>query len=276
MPDRGNSTIVETTIYAHQRRNRLLFLKGIAVKVLFFTALLVLWQIMFALNIWNELLFPGPLQILATGIAVFQDGSMPAAIIASLQRLFIGYGITLALGIPLGLLMGRVRLVDETLGTLALGLQALPSICWLPLAILWFGLNEVAMLFVVVMGSLMALSLAVRDGVRHIPPLLLRAAKVLGAERSAFYLHVLLPAALPSVLTGARLGWSFAWRSLMAAELLYGAVGLGSTLTVGRELHDMALVVATMLVIIANGLLFDRVFFGSIDKAIRARWGTNI
>lgn len=276
MPETGNSTIVKTTIYARQRRNRLLFFKGIAIKVLFFAALLVFWQAMFALNIWNEMLFPGPVQVLATGIAVFQDGTMPAAIMASLKRLFMGYGITLVLGIPLGLLMGRVRLVDDTLGTLALGLQALPSICWLPLAILWFGLNEVAMLFVVIMGSLMALTLAVRDGVRHIPPLLLRAAKVLGAERSAFYMHVLLPAALPAVLTGARLGWSFAWRSLMAAELLYGAVGLGSTLTVGRELHDMALVVATMLVIIANGLLFDRVFFGSLDKAIRARWGTNI
>lgn len=255
--------------------SRKLLLHGVGVKVIFFALLIVLWQTVSALNIWNELLFPGPLQVLTTAVAVFQDGSMTGAILASMKRLCIGYGISIAVGIPLGLVMGRVRLVDETIGTLALGLQALPSICWLPLAILWFGLNEVAMNFVIVMGSVMALCLAVRDGVRSIPPLLLRAAKVLGAEGGNFYLHVLLPASLPSVLTGARLGWSFAWRSLMAAELLYGTVGLGSTLTMGRELHDMALVVATMLVIIAIGLLADRMLFGTLDNVIRARWGTD-
>lgn len=265
----------EAVVRTNQRRYRQLLLRGISVKALFFAVLLMIWQGASDLNIWNELLFPGPLQVLSTGSAVFQDGSMQAAIMASLKRLFIGYGISIAVGIPLGLVMGRVQCVDETLGTLALGLQALPSICWLPLAILWFGLNEVAMYFVIVMGSVMALCLAVRDGVRSIPPLLLRAAKVLGAEGGSFYLHVLLPASLPSVLTGARLGWSFAWRSLMAAELLYGSVGLGSTLTMGRELHDMALVVVTMLVIIAIGLLFDRLFFGSLDNAIRIRWGTD-
>lgn len=272
----GDQTVMSEAVARTSRElNRKLRLQGFGVKVLFFALLLAVWQTASALDIWNELLFPGPFQVLTTGVAVFQDGSMPAAIMASLKRLFIGYAVSIAIGIPLGLLMGRVRLIDETLGTLALGLQALPSICWLPLAILWFGLNEVAMHFVIVMGSVMALCLAVRDGVRNIPPLLLRAAKVLGADGTDFYLHVLLPASLPSLLTGARLGWSFAWRSLMAAELLYGTVGLGSTLTMGRELHDMALVVATMLVIIAIGLLADRLFFGSLDNAIRSRWGTD-
>lgn len=275
MPGLDNAAISEAVVRISQRRSRLLRLQGISVKVLFFTLLFLIWQGASVLNIWNELLFPGPFQVLATGRAIFQDGSMPAAIMASTMRLLIGYGISIAVGIPLGLVMGRARLVDETLGTLALGLQALPSICWLPLAILWFGLNETAMYFVIFMGSVMALCLSVRDGVRSIPPQLLRAAEVLGAEGSAFYLHVLLPASLPSVLTGARLGWSFAWRSLMAAELLYGTAGLGSTLTLGRELHDMALVVATMLVIITIGLLVDRVFFGTLDHAIRVRWGTD-
>lgn len=275
MPDITSAKKTAGMVRSNQLRTRRELLQGIGVKAFFFTLLALAWQLISALNIWNELLFPGPLQVLTTMAAVFQDGSMPAAIIASMKRLCIGYGISIIIGIPLGLVMGRVRLVDDTLGTLALGLQALPSICWLPLAILWFGLNEVAMHFVIVMGSVMALCLAVRDGVRNIPPLLLRAAKVLGAEKYNFYRHVLLPASLPSVLTGARLGWSFAWRSLMAAELLYGSVGLGSTLTMGRELHDMALVVATMLIIIAIGLLVDRLFFGTLDNAIRARWGTD-
>jgi NitT/TauT family transport system permease protein len=275
MPDITSAKKTAGMVRSNQLRTRRELLQGIGVKALFFTLLVLAWQLISTLNIWNELLFPGPLQVLTTVAAVFQDGSMPAAIIASMKRLCIGYGISIIIGIPLGLVMGRVKLVDDTLGTLALGLQALPSICWLPLAILWFGLNEVAMHFVIVMGSVMALCLAVRDGVRNIPPLLLRAAKVLGAEKYNFYRYVLLPASLPSVLTGARLGWSFAWRSLMAAELLYGSVGLGSTLTMGRELHDMALVVATMLIIIAIGLLVDRLFFGTLDNAIRARWGTD-
>jgi NitT/TauT family transport system permease protein len=271
----GDAAIVETVTRTRQRRGRQRFLRGIVVKALFLAGLLVLWQGASALELWNEMLFPSPLQVLAAVMAAFGDGSMPAAIVASLKRLSVGYGVSVAVGIPLGLVMGRVRLVDETLGTVALGLQALPSICWLPLAILWFGLSEAAMFFVIFMGSVMALALAVRDGVRNVPPPLLHAARVLGADGNAFYLHVLLPASLPSVLTGARLGWSFAWRSLMAAELLYGTVGLGSTLSVGRELHDMALVIATMLVIVAIGLTMDRIFFGSMDRAIRVRWGTD-
>jgi NitT/TauT family transport system permease protein len=243
-------------------------------RLLFLAFLLVVWQIICSLGFWDETLLPAPLLVGQTLLAGIADGTIPAGVLASMKRLFIGYGLSLAIGIPLGMVLGRNRILDDTVGSLAVGLQALPSICWLPLAVLWFGLSEAAMQFVVVMGSFMSVTLAIRDGVKSIPPLYIRAARVLGASGWPFYRWVLLPASLPALLTGAKLGWSFAWRSLMAAELLYGTVGIGSTLTTGRELHDMALVVAAMLVIVAIGLLFDRVLFQSGERYLHRRWGT--
>jgi len=239
----------------------------------FFIALLILWQGICSLALWDETLLPTPVQVWQALAGGVQDGTMAAGVLASMKRLFVGYGLSLAIGIPLGLLLGRNRLLDDTAGSLAVGLQALPSICWLPLAVLWFGLSETAMQFVVVMGSFMSVTLAVRDGVKSIPPLYIRASRVLGARGWFFYGHVLLPASMPALLTGTKLGWSFAWRSLMAAELLYGSIGIGSTLMSGRELHDMALVVAAMLVIVAIGLLFDRVLFQAGERYIQRRWG---
>jgi NitT/TauT family transport system permease protein len=239
----------------------------------FLVLLFGIWHIVSSLGIWEETLLPAPLVVGETLVAGIADGSIPAAVVASMKRLFVGYGVSLLVGIPLGMVLGRNRFLDDTVGSVAVGLQALPSICWLPLAVLWFGLSEVAMQFVVVMGSFMSVTLAIRDGVKSIPPLYIRAARVLGARGWPFYRFVLLPASMPALLTGAKLGWSFAWRSLMAAELLYGTVGIGSTLTTGRELHDMALVVAAMLVIIAIGLLFDRVLFQSGERYLHRRWG---
>ncbi len=205
--------------------------------------------------------------------AGFADGSYPFAIAISLRRLAIGYVISLAVGIPLGLLLGRVRLVQDTVGSVVLGLQALPSICWLPLALLWFGLSERAILFVVVMGAMLSLSLATADGVRNTSPLYLRAALTLGARGWQLYPTVILPAALPAIVSGMKIGWSFAWRSLMAGELLYVSLGLGQLLTMGRELNDMSQVIAVMFIIIALGLLVDRALFASIERRLRERWG---
>ncbi len=205
--------------------------------------------------------------------AGFADGSYPFAIAISLRCLAIGYVISLAVGIPLGLLLGRVRLVQDTVGSVVLGLQALPSICWLPLALLWFGLSERAILFVVVMGAMLSLSLATADGVRNTSPLYLRAALTLGARGWQLYPMVILPAALPAIVSGMKIGWSFAWRSLMAGELLYVSLGLGQLLTMGRELNDMSQVIAVMFIIIALGLLVDRALFASIERRLRERWG---
>ncbi len=270
-----NQARMEKLLKKNIRNSRLAFLQKSGARVIFFAVLLLIWQLLASAGFWSELLFPAPRQVLASLMQSFADGSMPQAVFASIKRLLVGYSISLLIGIPLGLLLGRIKLLDNTLGTLVLGLQALPSICWMPLAVLWFGLSEASMQFVVVMGAVMALILAVRDGVKNIPRLYIRASRVLGATGWKGYVYVILPASLPALLTGAKLGWSFAWRALMAAELIYVSAGLGSTLMMGRELHDMALVVATMLVIIVIGLLTDRLVFGTLEKSIHRRWGVS-
>lgn len=260
-------------IHDASSRERSRVWRGRVARVIFLACLLGLWQLLYGMGMWNEMIFPSPAEVGRALVAGFADGSLPAAVVASLWRLCIGYCISLAIGVPLGLLLGRLRLLDDTLGSVAVGLQALPSICWLPLAILWFGLSEGAMQFVIIMGSLMSITLAVRDGVRGIPTLYLRAAPILGATGWRFYRYVLFPASFPSVVTGAKLGWTFAWRSLMAAELLYVTTGIGSTLMMGRELHDMALVVASMLIIIVIGLIADRLVFRAGEQFVHKRWG---
>jgi NitT/TauT family transport system permease protein len=216
---------------------------------------------------------PSPGQVfgsLRDGIA---DRSLLIAAGVSLRRLLIGYGISLAIGIPLGIWLARSNFADETIGSMVLGLQTLPSVCWLPLALLWFGLNDAAILFVVIMGALLAVTVAVRDGVKNLPPAFLRAARVMGTNPLSIYSEVILPASLPAILTGAKLGWSFAWRSLMAGELLFVSRGLGQMLDRGRELADMSQVISVMLTIVALGLLTDRTIFDPIEQQVRERWG---
>ncbi len=248
-------------------------MKSWQARLVFFVALLAGWEVLFRLRLWPPYIFPSASSVVGSFVTGFADGSYVLAIVVSLRRILMGYGISLAIGIPIGLLLGRVKLVQDTLGTVVLGLQALPSICWLPLALLWFGLSERAILFVVVMGAVLSVTLSTADGVRNTPPLYLRAARTMGARGLMLYTGVILPAALPAIVSGMKLGWSFAWRSLMAGELLYVSLGLGQLLTMGRELNDMSQVIAVMLMIVVIGLSVDRALFSQIEQRIRERWG---
>lgn len=248
-------------------------MSGTPRRLLFFAGLLVLWEVLVRLHVWPEYVIPSPLAVARSLLDGFVSGVLPRAILISLRRVTLGYGVSILIGIPLGLLLGRTRLLQDTLGTLVLGLQALPSICWLPLALLWFGLSETAIGFVVVMGAVLSITLSTADGVRNTPPLYLRAARTLGARGWGLYAGVILPSALPAILSGMKLGWSFAWRSLMAAELIYITTGLGQVLTLGRELNDMTRVLSVMLVIIAIGLLTDYAVFRPAEQRVRQRWG---
>ncbi len=243
-------------------------------KTAFFLLLLALWQAVFLMKLWPPFLFPSPGQVAETLADGFANGSFWAGIGTSLLRLVIGYLISLVIGVALGLAVGCFKLLDDTVGSLLLALQTIPSICWLPLALLWFGLNEKAILFMVVIGAVLSISLAAEDGVRNVPPLFLKAARNMGAKGWTLYSQVVFPASMPSIVTGMKLGWSFAWRALMAAEILYGNVGLCHLLMMGRELNDISQVIAVMLVIIVLGLLVDKLIFSRVERAVRVRWGT--
>jgi NitT/TauT family transport system permease protein len=251
-------------------------MKNWFLKIGFYVLLISAWEILARLHIWPSYIFPSPSKVILSVWYGFADGSYPLAISISLRRIAIGYGISLVLGIFLGLLLGRIQIIQKTLGSLILGLQALPSICWLPLAMLWFGLTDKAIIFVVIMGAVLSISLSTADGIRNTPPLFLDAAKTMGAAGFPLYFRVILPAALPSIVSGMKLGWSFAWRSLMAGELLYSGLGIGFLLTMGRELSDMSQVVAVMLIIVLIGLLVDFLVFTPVERAIRERWGLQI
>ncbi len=239
----------------------------------FLLALLVLWELAARFGPWPHYLFPGPFKVLRSLGGMASDGRLAVAVGISLRRLFQGYLISVAIGVPMGMLIARVSFFRQAVKPVVMGLQALPSICWLPLALLWFGLTDAAILFVVVMGSLLSISIASEDGVNSIQPQLLQQAGTLGIRGLRFYVGVLFPGALPGIVTGLKLGWSFAWRALMAGELLFVSGGLGQLLSTGRELMDVPQVMAVMLAIVAVGYLFDRVLFQTLELRVRRRWG---
>lgn len=240
---------------------------------IFYAILLLIWQLLYAAEIWSPYLFPSPKEVWDSLKNHIENGQIWESTRASLHRLAIGFTLAFIIGMTIGIATGTLRWVDETLGSLVLGLQSLPSITWLPLAVLWFGLTERAIIFVVLMGSIFAIAISARDGVRNIPVLQRRAAQVFGASRLQTLRYVTLPGMLPSMAQGLKLGWSFSWRSLMAGELLFVSAGLGHMLQVGRDLNDMPLVLAVMAVIVAIGLAFDRLLFGPAESWVRQRWG---
>jgi NitT/TauT family transport system permease protein len=165
------------------------------------------------------------------------------------------------------------RTLEETIGGMVMSLQSLPSICWLPLAVLWFGLNEKAILFVIVMGSLLAVTLDTTLGIRHVPKIYLMAGRNLGARGASMFFHVLMPASLPHLVSGLKHGWAFAWRSLISGEMIFVSLGLGQLLMMGRDLNDMSQVIAVMILIMAIGYFVDRVIFERVEQRMRVKWG---
>lgn len=246
---------------------------SIVKRAIFFSLLIGVWELLFRCGIWPEYILPSPLSVCKTLARGFQDQSLLIGVAMSMKRITIGYGISISMGISLGLLIGRFRIFEETLGSLISGLQTLPTICWLPLSLLWFGLNDRAIIFLVFMGALLPIAVGTDSGVKNVPPLYIRAAKTMGAKKWNLYLEVIIPAALPHIIIGMKQGWSFAWRSLMAGELLIVCLGLGHLLMIGRELNDMSQVIAVMFIIIMIGILVDRLFFMKIERHIRERWG---
>ena len=154
-----------------------------------------------------------------------------------------------------------------------LGLQTLPSVCWVPFSILWFGLSTKAILFVVVMGATFSISISVDNAIKNVPPIYLKAALTMGAKKSQLYKDIILPACLPELVSGLKQGWSFAWRALMAGEVMTTSIGLGQTLITGRDLADINQVMLVMLVIVLVGILIDKCIFSAIEHRMLKKRG---
>ncbi|MBN2491492.1 MAG: ABC transporter permease [Planctomycetes bacterium] len=243
----------------------------------FFLLGLMVWEGLVLTGFWSHVLLPSPLDVARYLGRAVADGSLAAAVLVTIRRLLLGYAVGLCLGLPLGLLVARFRLFADTIGVMALGLQTLPSVCWIPLALLWFGQTEGAMTFVVVMGTIWSIILATSHGLRSVPPIYVRAARTMGSRGLHTAVFVTLPAALPFITTGMKQGWAFAWRSLMAAEIyvtILTGFGLGHLLHYGRELHAMDQVLGVMLVIVLVGLCVDKALFSRVERFLHRRWGT--
>jgi NitT/TauT family transport system permease protein len=249
-----------------------MMIKKVLISIVFILCLVGLWQLIVFLQIWPDYVLPSPLTVMATLAKNLENGHILQAIAISLKRIAIGYSASILLGFLIGISCGGISLIDDTIGTLVLGFQSLPSIAWLPLAVLWFGLNDKAVIFVVLIGSVFSMAISVRLGIKSVPNLLRQVGMTFGATRFQMYRHIILPSIVPSTVQGLKLGWSFAWRSLMAGELLVAGLGLGQMLTMGRDLNDMSLVMSVMLVIVAIGLVVDRVIFARLESWVKERW----
>jgi sulfonate transport system permease protein len=236
---------------------------------------LVLWQVV----VWSgwkpEYALPAPETVGKDFWAYLTSSALWDGLLITARRAGVGFGVAVALGLVLGLAVARVKVLRAALGSMITALQTMPSIAWFPLAILLFQLSEQAIFFVVVLGAAPSVANGVIHGVDYVPPLLVRAGRNVGARGFNLYRYVIAPAALPAIVAGLKQGWAFAWRSLMAGELLVtiaSSTSIGVQLTYARELSDAPRVISVMIVILILGLVVD-LAFTKADRAIRRRWG---
>ena len=248
-------------------------MKAIARQLVFYAVLVVLWILVTRLHLWPPYLVPTPRGVFESLRAGFADHSFWIAIAVSMRRIAIGYAISVAIGIALGLALASSQFLEQTLGGLLVSLQSLPSICWLPMAVLWFGLSERAILFVVIMGSVLSVTISMETGRKQMPKIYSLAGRNLGAHGLRLFLFVLFPASLPYLLTGLKQGWAFAWRSLIAGEMIFVSLGLGQLLMMGRDLNDMSQVIAVMILIVAIGYVVDGLIFKVMERRLQYKWG---
>jgi NitT/TauT family transport system permease protein len=249
---------------------------GLWPKVMAIGIVLLLWQALAMTRLVEDYVLPGPVDVLARLWADLQTPQLWGAVATTMRRAVWGFGLAILIGVVIGALVSRFAVLRAAVGSLITGLQTMPSIAWFPYAILLFGLTEEAIMFVVVLGAAPSIANGLIHGIDHIPPVLRRAGRVLGATGVAEYRHIIVPAAMPSVMAGLKSGWAFAWRSLMAGEILVVIAyktSLGQLLQVNRELSDAQGLLSTMLVILVIGITLDSLVFGTLERRIRAKRG---
>ncbi|SKA92360.1 NitT/TauT family transport system permease protein [Sporosarcina newyorkensis] len=234
---------------------------------------MAIWEVTSRLSDLPDFMFPSFTQVMATLFSGLISGQILVAIGASLSRLLIGFTIASILGLVLGYLIWRYKLVEDTLGFLVTALQSIPSIVWFPLAIIWFGLNDFAILFIVTLGATWTMIVNATSGFKNVPILYQRVAKSLGSSGIHFLRTVILPASVPQLISGLRIAWAFSWRALMAGELLGAGVGLGQLLEAGRALGQMDLVISVMIIIGVIGTIMDNVLFLRLERNVERKWG---
>ncbi|MBK7272548.1 MAG: ABC transporter permease [Actinomycetales bacterium] len=247
-------------------------LARVAPPVIAAAVLLLAWQVLVSSGLKPSYALPSPSAVWASLVEQLQSNAAQRSIVGSLRRAAVGFTISIILGTLLGIVLSRFRLIRRGIGPLVTGMQSLPSVAWVPAAILWFGLTDAAVYAVVLLGSVPSIANGLLAGIDHAPPSYRRVARVLGAGTLAELRWVTLPAALPAYLAGLRQGWAFAWRSLMAAELIAYSPqlgpGLGQLLDTGRELSDMPLVLASILLILFVGIGVEALIFGPVERRL--------
>ena len=244
-----------------------------------FVALLVfmlVWQLVWASAITEEFKIPAPASVWHEFAGTVEDGRVWSILWTSVSRAFLGFAIALLIATPLGLLVAKVPVVRAAIGPLLSGLQSLPSVAWVPAAVLWFGLTDATIYFVVLAGSIPSIANGLVAGIDQIPPILPRMGQVLGARGITSARYILLPAALPGYLAGCKQGWAFSWRSLMAAEIIAAGpllgIGLGAYLKEGSDFNNMPAVIAAILLILVVGIGIELLVFRPIERRVlRAR-----
>ncbi|MEJ7642270.1 MAG: ABC transporter permease [Candidatus Nitrosocosmicus sp.] len=241
---------------------------------LFLMAFIGIWQLIYVLGIWPKISLPSPLMVAESFYELLQNNMLITSIAMTLYRLTVGFFISIALGVAIGLAMVKFTGFGKTMGSFAIGLQSFPSVAWVPFAILLIGLNDAGILFVVVMSSVFSVMMSTYSGMRNIPTIYIRAAKNMGAKGIHLFRYLMIPAATPALITGIKQAWSFAWHALIGAEILMAAsIGIGHILLIGREFQAMNQIIASMITIFALGMLFDRVLFMKLEDKVREKWG---
>lgn len=245
--------------------------------VIFVLALLVVWQLaVVVLQLPPEVL-PSPAAVFSALGAAWQSGVLPQAVATSLGRAFVGFMIAIVVGTVLGAVLAEVRPLRRAIGPVVSGLMVLPSVAWVPAAILWFGLTDALVYFVVIMGAVPSIVNGLLAGCDQVPPQLRRVGRVLGAGAFEQATLVMLPAALPGYLAGLKQGWAFAWRGVLAAEIIavggeLGA-GVGALLQESRGAESLAGVLAAILVILVIGIVVELAILAPIERRVLRRRG---
>ena len=235
------------------------------------------WEGYVRLGLQPRSVVPGPADVSAALGALWRSGQAETALATSLGRCLLGFVVAVAVATPVGVLIARIGWLRVALGPLISGLQVLPSVAWVPAAIVWFGLSDATVYFVVLMGAVPSVVNGLLSGVDHVPTLVRQVGRVLGANPWEQVRYVVLPAALPGYVTGLRQAWAFSWRSLMAAEVIAVGgrlgVGLGTLLQQGRARNDMTTVVAAILLILVVGVLVEVAVFAPLERTLLRRRG---